>query len=62
VPSETSTPVRKAPEKVPGVIAVKVDFASKRAQALFDPKMASVDALTNPVVDAGYPSHVRQAQ
>ncbi|MGP8438602.1 mercury resistance system periplasmic binding protein MerP [Paraburkholderia fungorum] len=54
--------VRKALEKVPGVTSVKVDFASKRAEVVFDPKKASVDALTNATTDAGYPSHVKQVQ
>ncbi|ANB76884.1 hypothetical protein AYM40_32555 [Paraburkholderia phytofirmans OLGA172] len=60
--SETSTPVRKALEKVPGVSLVKAGFASKRAYVLFDSKKASVGALTNATTDAGYPSHVRQGQ
>ncbi|WP_459252250.1 cation transporter [Paraburkholderia sediminicola] len=34
--------VRKALERVPGVTAAKVDFASKRAEVVFDPKKASV--------------------
>jgi mercuric ion binding protein len=54
--------VRKALEKVPGVTLAKVDFASKRAQVVFDPKKASVDALTNATADAGYPSHVKKVQ
>jgi periplasmic mercuric ion binding protein len=54
--------VRKALEKVSGVTSAKVDFASKRAEVVFDPKKASVDALTNATADAGYPSHVRQVQ
>jgi mercuric ion binding protein len=54
--------VRKALEKVPGVTSAKVDFASKRAEVVFDPERASVDALTNATADAGYPSHVKQVQ
>ena len=54
--------VRKALEKVPGVTSAKVDFASKRAEVVFDPKKASVDALTNATTDAGYPSHLKQVQ
>ncbi|QCP52426.1 mercury resistance system periplasmic binding protein MerP [Trinickia violacea] len=54
--------VRKALEKVPGVTSAKVDFASKRAKVVFDPKKASVNALTNATADAGYPSHVMQVQ
>ena len=62
MPSETSTPVRKALEKVRNVILLTVDFASERVQMLFDPKKASVDALTKATADTGYPSHVRQVQ
>lgn len=54
--------VRKALEKVPGVTSAKVDFASKRAQVVFNPKTAPVEALTNATAAAGYPSHVRQVQ
>ncbi|MEW6340118.1 MAG: mercury resistance system periplasmic binding protein MerP [Pseudomonadota bacterium] len=54
--------VRKTLEKVPGVTSAKVDFASKRAEVVFDPKKASVDALTNATTDAGYPSHLKQVQ
>ncbi|MFM0176638.1 mercury resistance system periplasmic binding protein MerP [Paraburkholderia sediminicola] len=54
--------VRKALEKVSGVTSAKVDFAGKRAEVVFDPKKASVDALTNATADAGYPSHVKQVQ
>jgi mercuric ion binding protein len=51
--------VRKALEQVPGVTSAKVDFATKRAEVVFDPAEASVDALTKATADAGYPSHVR---
>ncbi|USU18556.1 mercury resistance system periplasmic binding protein MerP [Paraburkholderia fungorum] len=54
--------VRKALEKVPGVTSAKVDFASRCAEMVFDPRQASVDALTNATADAGYPSHVKQVQ
>ena len=54
--------VRRALENVPGVTSAKVDFASKRADVVFDPNKASVDALTNSTADAGYPSHVKQVQ
>ncbi|MFM0597274.1 mercury resistance system periplasmic binding protein MerP [Paraburkholderia dilworthii] len=54
--------VRKALEKVPGVTSAKVDFATKRAEVVFDPAKASVDALTKATADAGYPSHIKQGQ
>jgi mercuric ion binding protein len=54
--------VRKALEKVPGVTSAKVDFATKRAEVVFDPVEASADALTKATADAGYPSRVRQVR
>lgn len=54
--------VRKALEKVPGVTSAKVDFKGKRAEVVFDPQKASVNALTNATADAGYPSHIMQVQ
>jgi copper chaperone CopZ len=48
--------VRKALEKVSGVSSAKVDFASKRAQVVFDPKKASVDALTDAAAEAIHPT------
>jgi mercuric ion binding protein len=54
--------VRKALEKIPGVSAARVDFATKRAEVVFDPKKASVDALTKATADAGYPSHLERGQ
>jgi mercuric ion binding protein len=55
--------VREALEKVLGVTSsANVDFASKRAEVVFDPKKASVDALTNATANAGYPSRVQQVQ
>ncbi|BCG03559.1 periplasmic mercury ion-binding protein (plasmid) [Paraburkholderia sp. PGU19] len=54
--------VRKALEKVPGVATARVDFATKRAEVVIDPKKASVDALTKATADAGYPSHLERVQ
>ncbi|EUC20833.1 mercury resistance system periplasmic binding protein MerP [Paraburkholderia hospita] len=54
--------VRKALEKVPGVATAKVDFATKRAEVVFDPKQTAVGALTKATTDAGYPSHLERVQ
>ena len=54
--------VRKALEKVPGVATARVDFATKRAEVVIDPKKASVDALTKATADAGYPSNLERVQ
>lgn len=48
--------VRKALEKVPGVIKASVDYDSKTASVTFDPGKATVEALTKATTDAGYPS------
>lgn len=55
--------VRKALEKVPGVATTRVNFATKRAEVVFDQKKASVDALsTTATADAGYPSNLERVQ
>jgi mercuric ion binding protein len=48
--------VRKALEKVPGVSAVKVDFAKKTAIVTYDPDKTKPEALTRATTNAGYPS------
>ena len=52
--------VRKALERVPGVVSAKVDYATKSAIVLFDPHKTSTSALTKATADVGYPSTVRQ--
>ena len=54
--------VRKALEKVPGVVTAKVDFKTKRAVVAFDPGKTSPEALTRATADAGFPSSVKQVQ
>ncbi|MPW22425.1 mercury resistance system periplasmic binding protein MerP [Paraburkholderia sp. CNPSo 3157] len=54
--------VRKALENVPGVATAKVNFATKRAEVVFDPKQAAVDALTKATTDAGYPSYLERGK
>jgi mercuric ion binding protein len=41
---------------------VKLDFATKRAGVVFDPKQATVDALTKATTDAGYPSYLERVK
>ena len=52
--------VKKALEKVSGVIEVKVDFDKKTATLSFDPNKASLAALTGATANAGYPSSVHK--
>ncbi|MFN3919220.1 MAG: mercury resistance system periplasmic binding protein MerP [Methylohalobius sp.] len=52
--------VKKALEKVSGVSAVEVDFASKTATVTYDPDRTEPQALVQATTDAGYPSTVRQ--
>ena len=51
--------VRKALERVPGVLQARVDFGAKRAQAKYDPEKASPETLAKAVTDAGFPSKVK---
>ena len=52
--------VRKSLEKVAGVSAVKVDFASKTAVVTYDPDKTNPQALTSATTNAGYPSTVEK--
>jgi mercuric ion binding protein len=52
--------VRKALERVPGVLEAKADFSSKSAEAKYDPDKVSADALAKAVSSAGFPAKVRQ--
>jgi mercuric ion binding protein len=51
--------VKKALEKVPGVLAAKADLATRTAEATYDPDRVSVEKLAKAVTDAGYPATVR---
>lgn len=51
--------VKKALEKVPGVLAAKADLATKTAQASYDPDRTSAEKLAKAVSDSGYPATVR---
>lgn len=54
-----SLTVRKALEKVPGVVAAKVDFERKTATVTFDPARAQVEALLSATTNAGFPAVAR---
>jgi periplasmic mercuric ion binding protein len=51
-----SVTVRKALEKVPGVIDAKVDYDHKTAIVKYDPEKASVAAIVKATTNAGFPS------
>lgn len=52
--------VRKALERVPGVLEAKADLVTKTAQAKYDPDQVSAQALAKAVSDAGYPATLTQ--
>lgn len=48
--------VRKAMEKVEGVVKATVDYDKKTATVLFDPKKANVEAIALASTNIGYPA------
>ncbi len=48
--------VRKAIEKVAGVKSVSADFATRTATVVYDPAIASIEAIAAASRDAGYPA------
>lgn len=50
--------VRVAIEGVAGVKSVKVDFDAKTATVIYDPTIASVEAIAAASTNAGYPAKV----
>jgi len=52
--------VRKALQKVPGVIKVQSSLETKTATVTFDPAKTTVKALTTATASAGYPSSLKQ--
>lgn len=50
--------VRKALERVPGVLEARVEFEAGRAHAKHDPDKATPEALARAVTDAGFPAAV----
>ena len=51
--------IKKALSKVPGVIEVKSDYASKTASVTYDPDKTSLSDFTQATANAGYPSTIR---
>jgi mercuric ion binding protein len=51
--------VRKALQRVPGVIEVKADLATKRAEVRYDPDRVTPQQLAGAVTATGYPATVR---
>lgn len=51
--------IRKALEKVPGVLEAKADFKTKTATITFDPDKTTVESLTTATKNAGYPSTLK---
>lgn len=54
--SMCSITIRKALEKVPGVMDTKVDYDHKTATIKYDPDKASPPALVKATTNAGFPS------
>jgi mercuric ion binding protein len=54
--SMCSITIRKALEKVPGVIDAKVDYEHKTATVKYDPDKASPPVLVKATTNAGFPS------
>jgi mercuric ion binding protein len=54
--SMCSITIRKALEKVPGVLDAKVDYDHKTATVKYDPDKASPPALMKATTNAGFPS------
>lgn len=52
--------IRKALNKVPGVIEAKSNFDTKTATVKYDPAKTNVEALTKATANAGYPSTVKK--
>jgi mercuric ion binding protein len=54
-----SITVRKALEKVPGIIDAKVDYDHKTALVKYDPDKTSPPAFVKATANAGFPSELR---
>ncbi|OFZ95288.1 MAG: mercuric transport protein periplasmic component [Betaproteobacteria bacterium RIFCSPLOWO2_02_67_12] len=51
--------VKKALERVPGVLEAKADLATKSAEAKYDPDKVSPETLAKAVTNAGYPASLK---
>ena len=60
--SMCSITIRKALEKVPGVIDAKVDYDHKTATVRYDGEKTNPSALMKATTNAGFPSTVHGAQ
>ena len=54
--------VRKALEKVPGVVKATASFEKREAVVIYDDTKTKVDKLLDATFEAGYPSTVKGAQ
>ncbi|MBS1800302.1 MAG: cation transporter [Acidobacteria bacterium] len=54
--STCSITIRKALEKVPGVMSAKVDYDHKTATVKYDAEKANPSALVKATTNAGFPS------
>lgn len=52
--------VKSAMERVSGVRSVRIDFDAKTATVVFDPSVATPEAIAAASANAGYPAAVRQ--
>jgi mercuric ion binding protein len=52
--------IRKALEKVPGVVEVKATFENKTATVTFDPTKTNAETLIKTTAGAGYPSTLKK--
>ena len=52
--------IRKALEKVPGVVKVKAKFETKTATVIFDPTKTNAETLIKTTTNAGYPSTLKK--
>ncbi len=52
--------IRKALEKVDGVIEATASLETKTATVTFDPANTTVEALTKATANAGYPSKLKE--
>lgn len=52
--------IRKALQKVPGVIKATADYDTKSATVTFDPDKTTTDTLIKTTANAGYPSTLKK--
>ena len=52
--------IRKALEKIPGVVEVKSEFKTKTATVTFDPTKTNIETLIKTTANAGYPSTLKK--